>query len=154
MSYSELSVEERATIQIGHAQGLSLRRIASLIDRSPSTISREVRRNRDACGHYSARTAQRRMQARRQACRPTRKLVPGTERFDLIVHMLRDRLSPEQIAGKLRHMNIPSLRDAYVCRETIGGRKNCCLAIQKYAGQCQTRSKKARISAGLRVLWC
>ncbi|MBX9409791.1 helix-turn-helix domain-containing protein, partial [Pseudomonas baetica] len=26
MSYSELSVEERATIQIGHAQGLSLRR--------------------------------------------------------------------------------------------------------------------------------
>src|SRR5690606_28751336 len=52
-------------------------------------------------------------------CRPTRKLVPGTERFDLIVHMLRDRLSPEQIAGKLRHMNIPSLRDAYVCRETI-----------------------------------
>src|SRR5690606_12742091 len=33
--------------------------------------------------------------------------------------MLRDRLSPEQIAGKLRHMNIPSLRDAYVCRETI-----------------------------------
>src|SRR5690606_36925883 len=43
----------------------------------------------------------------------------GTERFDLIVHMLRDRLSPEQIAGKLRHMNIPSLRDAYVCREPI-----------------------------------
>ncbi|WP_288079144.1 helix-turn-helix domain-containing protein, partial [Pseudomonas sp.] len=28
MSYSELSVEERATIQIGNAQGFSLRRIA------------------------------------------------------------------------------------------------------------------------------
>jgi IS30 family transposase len=28
-------------------------------------------------------------------------------------------LSPEQIAGKLRSMNIPSLREAYVCRETI-----------------------------------
>ncbi|TBU98766.1 helix-turn-helix domain-containing protein, partial [Phytopseudomonas dryadis] len=28
MFYSELSVEERATIQIGHAQGFSLRRIA------------------------------------------------------------------------------------------------------------------------------
>ncbi|MBP2271447.1 IS30 family transposase [Pseudomonas sp. BP6] len=33
--------------------------------------------------------------------------------------MLRERLSPEQIAGKLRSMNIPSPRDAYVCRETI-----------------------------------
>ncbi|MCO2523849.1 helix-turn-helix domain-containing protein, partial [Pseudomonas aeruginosa] len=30
MSYSELSVEERATIQVSHAQGLSLRRIACL----------------------------------------------------------------------------------------------------------------------------
>ncbi|PAU54478.1 hypothetical protein BZL41_22140, partial [Pseudomonas sp. PIC25] len=30
MSYSELSVEERATIQLGHAQGFSLRKIACL----------------------------------------------------------------------------------------------------------------------------
>lgn len=119
MSYSELSVEERATIQIGHAQGFSLRGIACLINRSPSTISRELRRNRDACGGYSARVAQQQMQARRQVCRPKQKLLPGSERFELVAHMLRERLSPEQIAGKLRSMNIPSLRDAYVCRETI-----------------------------------
>ena len=48
-----------------------------------------------------------------------RKLLPGSERFELVANMLRERLSPEQIAGKLRSMNIPSLRDAYVCRETI-----------------------------------
>ena len=119
MSYSELSVEERATIQVSHAQGLSLRRIACLINRSPSTVSREMRRNRDAAGSYSARVAQQRMKVRRQACRPMRKLLPGSERFELVIHMLRQRLSPEQIAGKLRSMNIPSLRDAYVCRETI-----------------------------------
>ena len=65
MSYSELSVEERATIQIGHAKGFSLRRIACLISRSPSTISRELRRNRGACGCYSARAARQQMQARR-----------------------------------------------------------------------------------------
>lgn len=58
MSYSELSVEERATIQIGRAQGFSLRKIACLITRSPSTISRELRRNREVCGRYSARVAQ------------------------------------------------------------------------------------------------
>lgn len=61
------------------------------------------------------------MQARRQVCRPKRKLLPGGERFELVAHMLRERLSPEQIAGKLRSMNIPSLREAYVCRETIYG---------------------------------
>ncbi|WP_347505302.1 IS30 family transposase [Pseudomonas anguilliseptica] len=119
MSYSELSVEERATIQIGHAQGFSLRKIAHLINRSPSTISRELRRNREVCGRYSARAAQQQMRARRQVCRPKRKLLPGSERFELVTHMLRERLSPEQIAGKLRSMNIPSLRDAYVCCETI-----------------------------------
>jgi len=81
MSYTELSVEERATIQIGHAQGFSLRKIAGLLKRSPSTISRELRRNRGACGTYSARVAQQQMQARRQACRPMRKLLPGSERF-------------------------------------------------------------------------
>lgn len=116
MSYTELSVEERATIQVGHVQGFSLRQIARLIDRSPSTISREVRRNRGACGGYVARAAQEQMKARRQVCRPRRKLLPDSERFELVVHMLRERLSPEQVAGKLRHMNLPSLRDAYVSR--------------------------------------
>ncbi|XOQ67839.1 MAG: hypothetical protein ACFWT5_14450 [Pseudomonas helleri] len=82
MSYTELSVEERATIQISHAQGFSLRRIACLINRSPSTISRELRRNRDVCGGYSAHAAQQQMQARRQVCRPKRKLLRGGERFE------------------------------------------------------------------------
>ena len=35
MFYSELSVEEHAAIQIGHAQGLSQRKITRLINRPP-----------------------------------------------------------------------------------------------------------------------
>ena len=52
---------------------------------------------------------------------PARYLQRHPELIDELAnrHMLRERLSPEQIAGKLRSMNIPSLRDAYVCRETI-----------------------------------
>ena len=119
MSYHELSVTERAIIQIGRAQSLSMREIASLIARSPSTISRELRRNSVACDSYSAHSAQQNMQVRRKPCRPKRKLLPGSERFELVTYMLRKRLSPEQIAGKLRNMTIPSLQDAYVCRETI-----------------------------------
>jgi transposase, IS30 family len=119
MSYHELSVEERAIIQVGLAQGSSQRWLARLINRSPSTISREIRRNQRAGVSYSALVAQQQTHARRHPCRPKRKLLPGSERFELIIHMLRDRLSPEQIAGKLRNMNIPCLKDAYVCRETI-----------------------------------
>lgn len=81
MSYSELSIAGRATIQIGHVQGFSQRTIAGLINRSPSIISRELRRDREACGTHSAHGAQQQMQRRRQACRPRRKLLPGSERF-------------------------------------------------------------------------
>ncbi len=119
MSYHELSIEERVTIQLGLEQGFSQRKIARLINRAPSTISRELRRNREDGSRYGVQTAQQRMQVRRRRCRPPRKLLPGSERFDLVVLMLRERLSPEQISGKLRHMNIPSLKEAYICRETI-----------------------------------
>ncbi|ASK17894.1 hypothetical protein CEK60_00600 [Halomonas sp. N3-2A] len=45
MSYLELSIEERASIQVGQAQGMSLLHIAQLLGRAPSTISREILRN-------------------------------------------------------------------------------------------------------------
>ena len=119
MSYHELSVAERATIQIGLLNKFSQRRIARLLNRSPSTISREIRRNRTAHGHYVTHEAQQSMSARRQACRRYRKLVPGNQLFELVAYLLRKRFSPEQIAGKLRSMEFPQFEDAYVCRETI-----------------------------------
>ncbi len=119
MSYSELCIEERATLQVSLAQGLSIRKVATLLERSPATISREIRRNGSPDGRYRAPDAQQRRHDRRGGCRPKRKLIPGSPRFALIQYMLRRRLSPEQISGKLRDMNIPELRDAYVCRETI-----------------------------------
>ncbi|WP_156826895.1 helix-turn-helix domain-containing protein, partial [Kushneria aurantia] len=118
MSYSELCTEERATIQVSLAQGLSIRKVAALLERSPATTSREIRRNGSSDGRYLASHAQQHRHDRRDGCRPMRKLLPGSPRFALIQHMLRQRLSPEQISGKLKHMNIPDLRDAYVCRET------------------------------------
>ncbi|WP_152343411.1 helix-turn-helix domain-containing protein, partial [Pseudomonas syringae] len=53
MSYSELSIAERATIQVGQYRGLSQRDIARMLGRSPSTISRELRRNRSLSTGYT-----------------------------------------------------------------------------------------------------
>ena len=44
--YSHLSLEEREHVSLGLVQGKSLRSLARELDRSPSTLSREVRRNR------------------------------------------------------------------------------------------------------------
>lgn len=119
MSYQELNIEERITIQLGQMRGLSIRAIASMINRSPSTVSRELRRNGDARGRYCAAPAQEQMRQRRRVCRPVRKLVPGGDLFDLVVYLLRKRFSPQQIAGKLRAMEFPNFEDTFVCRETI-----------------------------------
>lgn len=54
MSYTEQTIEERATIQIGQYQHLSQREIARLLGQSPSTISRELGRNRPPTASYSA----------------------------------------------------------------------------------------------------
>ena len=46
MNYHHLSIEERSCIRKYYVEGLSYRKIAQLIGRSPSTVSREIRRNR------------------------------------------------------------------------------------------------------------
>ncbi|EPN32138.1 integrase catalytic subunit, partial [Pseudomonas syringae pv. actinidiae ICMP 19096] len=119
MSYHELSIEERITIQFGQLQRLSQRAIAKALDRSPSTISRELRRNSPDASRYSANQAHQHMRSRRTVCRPNRKLLPGSELFELVVYLLRKRFSPQQIAGKLNAMEFPNFEDTYVCRETI-----------------------------------
>jgi len=57
MSYQKLIIEERITIQFGQFEGLSQRAIARMLNRSPSTISRELHRNAAATSFYSASQA-------------------------------------------------------------------------------------------------
>lgn len=69
--------EERIAIRVGLVKKFSLHEIARQLKRSPSTISRKVRRNSDADGNYTAYSAYQYTKARRVACHPKRKLVPG-----------------------------------------------------------------------------
>jgi len=101
MPYQERSIEECISTQLRQLRGLSRRAIAGMLNRSPSTVSRELRRDAAAASSYSANQAHQRMRQRRVVCRPSRKVEPGTELFDLVVNLLRQRFSPQQIAGKL-----------------------------------------------------
>jgi len=51
--YAQLNYQERHKIYRGIVDGKSLRAIAKSIDRAPSTISREMRRNSDQIGYYA-----------------------------------------------------------------------------------------------------
>ena len=48
MNYKHLSIDARSCIRKYYVEGLSYRKIAQLIGHSPSTVSREIRRN---CTH-------------------------------------------------------------------------------------------------------
>lgn len=113
-SYRHLSREDRDEIAVFRAAGHSNVAIAGALGRSPSTISREVRRNALDSGRYSAHIADGAYMARRQ-----RDAV--LERDERLARFVRDRLtegwSPQQISGWLRSDAEPGLRA--VCMETL-----------------------------------
>ena len=115
--YSQLGYEERQTIAISREQGLGIRAIARVLNRSASTISREIARNGGG-GAYSCRFAQQRHVRKRRHGRPPSKLVVGNTLFASVQTLLQQRWSPQQIAGHLAklHTHESALR---VSHETI-----------------------------------
>ena len=89
----------REEISRGLASGLSLRQIALDLGRAPSSISREVKRNKGA-RHYRAVDADDRAWRRARRRRPC--LLGTNEALRLLVaDKLADDWSPEQISGYL-----------------------------------------------------
>jgi IS30 family transposase len=111
-----LSIDEREEISRGVASGVSLRSIAVRLQRAPSTISRELKRNG---GHrrYRAAAADKRAWARALRPKPC-KLTRHEELRQLVAAKLSENWSPEQIAGWLRH-TYPDDEAHQVSHETI-----------------------------------
>jgi IS30 family transposase len=97
-NYSQLSLEERCSIARLREAGQSIRQIAAALDRQPSTVSRELRRNSGSKVGYQPGYAQAQAGARRWH-------GARLEREEALREVILDRLgegwSPEQIAGRL-----------------------------------------------------
>ena len=115
--YTQLQPEERITLASLRQQGWSLRASARLLGRSPSTLSRELRRNRGEAG-YASQPAQRACEQRRIAARPLAKLHPHGALWRVVCDLLSWRWSPQQIAATLRRMH-PDDSAWHVSHETI-----------------------------------
>ena len=102
MEYTHLTPIERERIMNLLAQGYGVRDIADRIGRSPSTISRELARNRDkASCSYSAYMADKQYRQRRTKCRPKLKLADIETQKHLLA-CLDEGWSPEQIVGRMK----------------------------------------------------
>ncbi|MBX9392007.1 IS30 family transposase [Streptomonospora nanhaiensis] len=116
-----LNESDRIHIADRLREGASLRTIAAELGRSPSTISREVRRNRTEGArndwHYRPHAAQARANQRRARPKPG-KLVANPELRGIVQSWLEMKWSPEQISQMLRR-RFPDRPDLRVCHETI-----------------------------------
>ena len=96
--YKQISFEERCDIARLHAEGCSIRKIATTLDRSPSTISREIKRNRGSKSKYQPKYADQQSLARRWS---GSKLERNSELRAIVLSRLAQGWSPEQVSGRL-----------------------------------------------------
>ena len=113
MSYTHFTLEERKYLQQLLAEGLSFRKIAAILERSPSTISREVKRNQAKYrphgksdnkywyNHWRANN----LYIRRRREQNRAALVPDTDRWDYVIAGLKAFWSPEEISERWHKMN-------------------------------------------------
>jgi transposase-like protein len=113
-----LTMVERQRIAGLHRQGLTIREIARRLDRSPSTVSRELRRNTAAHdAEYDAVLAH--VRARERCARPGRsRLALDSALRAVVQEKLELEWSPEQIAAHLR-VAYPHQSAWHLCHETI-----------------------------------
>ena len=114
MNYNHLTIEERCCIRKYYNEGKSFRKIAILIGRNVSTISREIRRNKsymNCKAAYYPHTAQKKYAFRRTFCH--RGMFWDRKVLDYIEDKLKKTWSPEQIARTSFELKIPSFKTIY-----------------------------------------
>ena len=110
-----LRLAEREEISRSLAAGHSIRAIATLLRRAPSTISREISRN-GGLDNYRASGAD--AAAWERAERPKNCKLVDTSHWRTVAAKLQMQWSPEQIAGWLKH-SYPGNEAHQVSHETI-----------------------------------
>ena len=108
LSYTHFTLEERKYLQKLLSEGKSLRAIAEILERSPSTISREIKRNKAKhkphrktdnsywYNHWRAQT----LYIERRRTHQRRAIVEGSPAWDYVVSGLERYWSPEQICNR------------------------------------------------------
>lgn len=101
-AYKQLSLEDRCQIARLHQDGCSIRKIAASLDRAPSTIARELKRNTGRKVGYKPAYASEQTKARRWK---GSKLERQPALRQDVLARLTAGWSPEQIAGRMARDN-------------------------------------------------
>ena len=152
MRYHQITPEERYTLATLRKQApkLSNAKIARLLQRHPSTISRELRRNSTPYdGHYRWTRAQEQANGRRSRSRRNSRFTD--EQWQLVEQLVQADVSPEQISGRLRCDQVLSIsHETIYQRIWENKRRGGCLFRRlrqrpKYRKRYGTNEKRGRL---------
>ena len=112
MSYKHLAQEERFLIHHYLQEGCSLRKIAKILRRTHSTISREIRRNTGKRG-YRHKQADQFAKRRRREASSVPKMTQ--ELWEMVEdHLVNKHWSPDQISGRFRRDGVVSVSAKWI----------------------------------------
>jgi len=154
--YKQLSIEEREKLQLMLWGNQSVRAIAKALNRNPSSIAREINKNRRRDGKrlYIPRAAHERAIINRSR-RGERKMVVNIRLRSYVISHLKLGWSPEQIAAQaeettgatISHEAIYQYIYAQIHRNGYGLLRPGCEDLRIYLA----RRKKRRMKKGLRA---
>jgi len=100
--YTRLTDQERESISRGLAQHKSIRQLAKELNRSPSTISREIRRNKGKSGYRAFSASRRAKAAASSRKRGKRKIEKQEGLMSYVMEKLQREWSPQEISKRLK----------------------------------------------------
>lgn len=121
MVYTHLTREERYQIEGLLKSGLNAARIAQVLGRAASTISRELARNRRPGERYWAAAAEVLARKRAKGCANAPRVDPLS--WQVAVSGLREGWSPEEICGRVRLESCGSISHMTIYRRVRADRE-------------------------------
>ena len=118
MPYTHLSREERESIHRWRIEKVSIAQIAQRLNRSRSTLYRELKRN--ALGPNSYVGARAHTMYRKRIRWTRRRSKRGDKRLiNMVERRIKKRWSPDQIGKRFRHIAYPSQAGRWISHSTI-----------------------------------
>lgn len=99
----KLTKTERSEIMILYEKGYSMRKIARALERSPNTISYEIKKN-SVSGEYQARKANSKARVRKRMSKfQWKKINQCDELKNYVIDKLEQGLNPDEISGRMKN---------------------------------------------------
>lgn len=105
-SYHHFTLKERICIAENLKNGYSIRKISKLLNRNPSSVSREIKRNSNTDGVYNFEYADNKAENNRKKSKKKRVLLYDIFLINFVIEKLNVFWSPEIISNVLKNSGI------------------------------------------------